>query len=737
MNVKFVTHRPFSGTTPTLTPEQAKGITRSWLPVYHLFHDIETNGIDPYINKLLLEAWWNGDPNQPILVLDSYTVHTHDIFDPIDLKHTQITAHNADFEARWALYRGLTSPEYYCTLVADRTILSGAHELRYDIIACLLRRKIDVPVWMNKDIRGQFVGADPATFTITDEHILYNAGDVWKLPELRQKQQVHIDSLGMNFLIHGLRSPLIKILAQCELTGFVHDTAQWLEVARKRKIQADTVLDWLDAYAVAKGLDLLSINKACREERERLANRGVRLAQRHLKLSDEINRLESVNKTHLKAYQITRASLDRVIAEMATEITIPPIHINWSASGQAVEALKALGITPLPAAKDNKTHQMKVGVGKAARSNWFADNEQHLQMDFMKKFDKYKKLEHNIKSFGNEWVVNYTNPVTGKVHTIFRQTGTKTGRFASGDKDLGYFNLQQIPGSKTEVEIDGVKYYIAEYRVCFKTDPGRKIGTFDYTGCEIICMISLSNDLALKAISELPDQHSYMGTKCWRAVYADRYKRTGDPKWKELSETYVMDKNTNEGDKARKKFKESGVFPVIYGVRNSKVASIQGFSNHEGGIFIKVIEDEMPNVVTFVKSKADFALRNGYVLHNTRTNSRRWFTKVLDSANFDFELSNGDKAQIETAARNSPIQGTNVDIIVEAIVTIARWARLYKVDIRLLGQVHDELIYDFPEQDADWIAPKIKELMKRAAQRYLIPEISMDVDCHVAYTWTK
>lgn len=78
---------------------------------------------------------------------------------------------------------------------------------------------------------------------------------------------------------------------------------------------------------------------------------------------------------------------------------------------------------------------------------------------------------------------------------------------------------------------------------------------------------------------------------------------------------------------------------------------------------------------------------------------------------------------------------TNVDIIIEAIVTIYRWARLYKLDIRLLGQVHDELIYDFPDEIADVVGPKIKTLMTRAAQRYLIPEISMDVDMHIGKTW--
>lgn len=72
------------------------------------------------------------------------------------------------------------------------------------------------------------------------------------------------------------------------------------------------------------------------------------------------------------------------------------------------------------------------------------------------------------------------------------------------------------------------------------------------------------------------------------------------------------------------------------------------------------------------------------------------------------------------------------------MVAIDRWSRLYKLDIRCLGQIHDELVYDFPDSYIEsGIANRIKDLMCKVAQRYLIPEISMEATIEIAKTWVK
>jgi hypothetical protein len=571
---------------------------------------------------------------------------------------------------------------------------------------------------MNKDIRNRF-----ATHTgeFECDEVLYNAGDAWVLLRIFDAQEHYANISDQRFLIDSLRSRSIRPLCEAEYTGFVHDSQAWLEIAEVAKVKAKEYCRQLDEIVMSYGVSPLAVNKALGKKWEAYQKTLVKKEERLVKLHATKQRMEDQGKTGTKSYATTITQIERA---SSTSVPPPEPSIMWSSPAQVLDVMRAIGC-PIPIGKDVKTKRPRPGVGKEARGDWFAVHSDSPFMDFMTKFDKYKKTQHNINAFGEKWVLKYYNPFTGKVHTVFRQADTATLRLSSGNKHEGLFNLQQIPSREGP-----------EYRACFKTDPGRGIITLDYTGCEIVCMISLSRDLELKKISELPDQHSYLGTKCWRAVYAHRYLKTGEERWKELSETYVM-KNEGEGKKMRTKFKESGAFPVIYGVHAPKVASIQGFAKEEGQIFIDTIEAEMPNVVTFVKQQAQFAIDNGYVVHNQRAKSRRWFWPVIQKREFGDELTRSQQIEIESAARNTCIQGTNVDIVIEAMCMIDLWKRLFKVDIRLLGQVHDELIYDCPTEQLEWCRAKLVSLMERAAQNYLIPEISMKVDSHIGDRWAK
>jgi len=110
---------------------------------------------------------------------------------------------------------------------------------------------------------------------------------------------------------------------------------------------------------------------------------------------------------------------------------------------------------------------------------------------------------------------------------------------------------------------------------------------------------------------------------------------------------------------------------------------------------------------------------------------------VLDHLHYGFPLSKEDKSEVEMAARNSPIQGSNADVIIETIATIGLWARLYKLDIRLLLQVHDELVFDCPTEKVEFFQERIATIMSRVAQKYLTPEISMQVSAQSGNTWMK
>lgn len=691
---------------------------------YVIGHDIENRFTLPSREGLLLSGFCI--LKDVVLVIDNTTVQNNEIFTEEILHKCLFVSHNADHEARWGIATNFLPGRYACTMVNGKRLLSGQEGFRYDLISEISRHLgyKEVPIWMEKDIRNTF--ADCEFFE--DEHILYNASDTLKLVDLYNAQCDRADELGMDFLFK-LNSRLIIPIAKAEMTGIRHDTPKWLGIARDRKEKADILCKELNTI-LEEGfhLDLSTVNPVLRKEVESREKKIARLTQRKEKLNLQLCRLEAVNKTHLKSYLVTQEAYLKTVMELATvndaNTGSAPTSINWGSQKQILEALRAIGC-PLPESKDKNTHQLKPGVGKEARASWLVNHEGSPFSNILSKFDEYKKLIHNVNSFGENWVNQYVRE--GRVFTLLDQAGTDTGRLSSGDKGKvkRHPNLQQVPNPP-------------EYRECFIADDGRLLGTLDYKNCEGVVMISQSGDLGMKAITELPDQHSYLGTKCWRNVYKRRYQLTGDDKWRVLSETYVMDQSTPEKKKERSIFKNSGgLFPVAYGVFASKVAGAAKITEAEAQIFIDTIKAEVPLVIKYLDSVSAKAIKNGYAIHNTRTGSRRYFQAVLDKIHYGWPIPKGDIVAIESAARNTVIQGTNSDLIKEAICILQMWIDIYKVPVRFLLTVHDELLVDVPEENAEFYIGKVRQIMERTAQKYLIPEIQMGTSCDIAKHWHK
>lgn len=735
MQVYFLTRKPENRVShPLITvlsnPEDVSrrvwtSITSGTTAESDVAFDIENRSVFPSREGLLLSAFSLDE--QTVYVIDNTSVDNLEVFTPEMLKRCNFVCHNADHEARWGMATSFVPSRYSCTMVNDRRIYAGQDGYRFDLVSVIIRHLgiNGVPEWMDKDIRDTFHD----TINFSAEQILYNAADTTCLLSVRRKQLEIIEKQNRLFEINSLRSRLIKELAEAEMTGILHNSPKWKQIAEERQKKADKICQELTRIVVEDySLDVLTVNPEARKKAESQEKRKVRREERIEKLQEQIRRLESAGKTHLKSYKVSLETLDRLLSETETnDLQVTLDTINWGSQKQVVEVLRAIEC-PLPLKKDKNTRDMKPSLGKEARNSWLTTHDGSPYKGLMSSFDQFKKTIHNVNAFGEKWIEKYVRP-NGRVYTMYNQAKTTTGRFACGDKDNGYPNMQQIPKP-------------AEYRECFIADPGRAIITLDFKNCEGIIMIALSGDLGLKAITDMADSHSYLGTKCWRNVFDYRMRMTTDPaeqaKWRELSQTYEMNQSNEQKKKERDIFKNSGgLFPVAYGIHASKVARSAKVTETEGQIFIDTIKNEIPKVIQFLDGKSREAVTTGYVVHNSRTNSVRGFTDVLDHLHYGFPVHKERKSEVETAARNSPIQGTNADLIIESIVTIGLWKRLYEQDIRLLLQVHDELVYDCPAEQADFYMAKISELMGRVAQKYLIPQITMQVSAQHGSTWMK
>ena len=686
-----------------------------------LSHDIENRSVEPCKEGLLLSAFCNND--EDVLVIDNTSVDNIEVFTPDILKRCVFIAHNADHEATWGEATGFIPMRYVCTMVNSKRLLSGEEGHRFDLVSEINRRLgyKAIPVWMDKDIRSTFNKCE----YFENEQILYNAADTIRLKPILSAQYAVAERRGQLFLLNSLCSRIIKPIAYTEVRGIRHNTEKWLAIAADRQSRAEVIWQELDVTIQSVGVDLTKINPELRKRKESQAKSWQRNQERKLKLEQQLRNLEERNKQQLKSYTTCKEQLAKLEATLEKPQQDTQEGISWTSNKQIIDLLRELGC-PLPMAKDKKTHEMKPGIGKEARANWFVANENSSFVPLMTQIDKQKKLIHNVSSFGAKWVEKYVRD--GRIYTRFDQAGTATGRWTSGSKGKvkKYPNMSQIPKPK-------------EYRECFVADDGRVIFTGDYKNQEGVLIISLSGDMEMKKITEVADQHSFLGTRAWRAVYKHRYNRTGKPEWLTLAETYEMNQTTDEKKKERDKFKNSaGLFPVLYGCNANKVAATAQVTVQDGQEMINVIKSHAPLAEKFLDSKAREASCNGYVVHNTRTNSRRAFTKVMDSMKYGFPLPKSEKIDAEMQGRNTAIQGSGIRYAYErGYIMVDCWNTLFKQDIRFVLSNYDEGVWSFPTDKAERYSEVVVHFMKVAAKNYLIKEVDMDVEFHVCPTWTK
>lgn len=728
MQVVFVTNRKTKVNLPTINELEAKKQLKRFFKSSKVFGlDYETTSLDPLKGRILLTAMGNGNI---VYVIDNMSIPLTNLITSSDLIDKLVIAQSAKFEYKWSKVNGLNIQNIYCTMIAEQKLLSGSG-VSNDLVSICQRRKVPVPTGMDKNIRKDFY-EQGINLILEDKHIIYNACDVIPLFEIRKKQQILIEQANLSYYINNLQCRLIPILGDTELLGFVIDQKKWMNIYNlnldKRKGIESALNSFINTElgsAVAQSLSPTYV-----KEETKLFNRLSRLDARLDRYDLQIKDLKTNNKDHTKKYKDLRQMWNNCFYERYNTtndikaLSVIPPSINWNSTQQLVKVFEELGLA-IPQGKSNTTGKMGNSFSGPARERWLSENKgvDPELYEFMQKVDEYKNITHNIDTFGEKWLDNYIHPITSRAHTFFKQGTTDTGRLASGDRENGFFNSQQIPA-------------IVAYRECFGTEKGYRIVTCDLEGAELRFMCSLAQDMDLLELSK-EDMHSHMANEVWNNIH--KYRRENykdltikDSKGKEY--TLPLHIAKNENPQLRTDFKPQ-TFGTVYGMYPRKASETLGISLEEGKIAINTIKKEIPLTIKMVESKVKEAMGTGKVIHNNRTNSRRWFPTVLDALDKDRELSFKEKSKIQGQARNCAIQGSQADCILEAIVTIDRFIKIYKIDAALMGTVHDELIYRYRE-DLTWFPEFVKTAMIRVANKYLT-NVKMDAEYKDKLTWTK
>lgn len=653
--------------------------------------DAEFNNLSPYTATLLLVIIGDSDTS---FVIDATSV---DITFLEPIKDKTFVGHNIKIDFTICKVNGFEFRNVYDTMVAEQRIGLGSGRLNG--LAPTLERRFGIG--MEKEVRSEFIAMDSKS-NFLNRHIEYAAADTVHLLPLMELQKQYIDKFDMNFLMYEIEFPLVVEIGDCELEGFVLDTVGWRKIMEDNKVLKLQLVDEMDAM-LSDMADVHIGSSMVRSKYQKNRNRQI------IEQGDLFGPPVEVISESKHAFKYTSAK------------QMKSLFIDF---GEAV-----------PMKKDAET------VAVPALQGYLLNHPHSILKDFLLLYMRHSTVQKQLSTYGQKFI-DMINPITGKIHTTFRTCATDTGRFSSGNVKAGFPNMQNIPAD-------------VKFRHCFGTDEGYEITTCDLSGAELIVMVALSGDTRLLELAN-GDMHSHMANVCWQNIYDDRGM--------EYTDDLVVSKKQNK-DK-RTDFKPM-TFGSIYGMHDKKAAEQLNVENHEGAIVIATIKAEIPDVFKMVEANSNFAMANGYIIHNKRTNSRRWFQPAIDAKKelrqmqrdypldpvpglpFYLEYKNAnashlmlwkDATSCASAARNTTIQGTQADMVKEAIVEIARDVRKRDLDIKLLLTVHDEMGYRHPkgyQVDGKPVGDYIAKWMCDVSNRYLDGIVEMGADYDTCPTWTK
>ncbi len=300
-------------------------------------------------------------------------------------------------------------------------------------------------------------------------------------------------------------------------------------------------------------------------------------------------------------------------------------------------------------------------------------------------------LEHRglskLKSTYTDKLPEMVNPRSGRVHTSYHQAVAATGRLSSSDP-----NLQNIPVRTEEGR---------RIRRAFIPEEGWRMVAADYSQIELRIMAHLSGDKTLlKAFHEGLDIH--------RATAAEVFAG-GD-----------LDAVTGEQRRSAKAIN----FGLIYGMSAFGLAKQLGVERSEAQTYIDLYFDRYPGVKAFMDATRADAHDKGYV---ETLFGRRLYLPEINSRNGQ------RRAAAERTAINAPMQGTASDIIKRAMLAVDGWIASERPAVRMIMQVHDELVFEVREDQVTSACETIRGHMEGAAAL----SIPLVVDVGVGDNWDE
>jgi DNA polymerase-1 len=331
----------------------------------------------------------------------------------------------------------------------------------------------------------------------------------------------------------------------------------------------------------------------------------------------------------------------------------------------------------------------KTKTGAWSTSAQILDDLAEQGNEFAKKILEWRQVS-KLKSTYTDALPNYVHPQTHRVHTTYALAATTTGRLSSNEP-----NLQNIP-VRTE---DGRKI-----RRAFIATPGHKLVSADYSQIELRLLAEIADIPVLKqAFRDGLDIHAMTA-----------------------SEMFGVPIKGMPGE-IRRRAKAIN-FGIIYGISAFGLANQLGIAREEASAYIKKYFERFPGIRDYMDQTKEFCRKYGYV---ETLFGRKCHYPEIKASNASVRSFN------ERAAINARLQGTAADIIRRAMIRIEDALATKKLSAQMLLQVHDELIFEVPDEEVAATLPVVQHTMQDAPCPAVLLSLPLQVDARAANNWEE
>jgi DNA polymerase-1 len=295
-----------------------------------------------------------------------------------------------------------------------------------------------------------------------------------------------------------------------------------------------------------------------------------------------------------------------------------------------------------------------------------------------------------LKSTYTDALPQYVNAATQRVHTSYALAATTTGRLSSSEPNLQNIPIRNEAGRKI--------------RRAFIATPGHKLLSADYSQIELRILAHIADIPQLrKAFADGLDIHAMTASEMFgvpvQGMPADVRRRA---------------KAIN--------------FGIIYGISAFGLANQLGIPRDEASAYIRKYFERFPGIRDYMDETKKFARDKGYV---TTIFGRKCHYPRITASN------PSERAFNERAAINAPIQGSAADIIRRAMVRMDAALDKAKLSAQMLLQVHDELVFEVPDNEVDATIALVRKVMEEAPHPVLSLAVPLHVDAKAAQNWDE